>query len=323
MKQAYVTAEQVAKAVDGIVWGNPDKRIYGIALPSECNSRMLTYFETHHSVKRCRETEFAACIVPIKYKISDERTYIVINRGVFEIIHKVICFLIQNDLYQRTIPDTCVQRAVSIGFHTFIDSTASIGESTVIGNNTSIGRGVRIGMGCDIGSHVVIEDYVEMGDNVRIQSGAIIGSESFEYAEDDGWRRIPNIGTVIIGDNVVIGANTTVARGTIGNTYIGSGTVIDNQVQIGHEVRTGKNCKICAQCGLAGWSSIGDNVILYGKAAVSNSVIIEDDAVVLGMSGVTKRVRKGEIISGNPAKANREYLREKTVISRLAKKGVQ
>lgn len=320
MGQAYVTAGQVARAIDGIVWGNPDKKIYGIALPPECNSRMLTYFEAHHSVKKCMETEFAACIVPIKYKISDERTYIVINRGVFEVIHKVVCFLIQNGLHQRKLPDDGVQKAASIGFHTFIDSTASIGDGTVIGNNTSIGRGARIGKGCQIGSNVVIEDYVEIGNNVYIQSGAIIGCDSFEYAEDNGWHRIPDIGTVIIGDNVVIGANTTVARGTIGDTYIGSGTIIDNQVQIGHEVKTGQNCKICAQCGLAGWSSIGNNVILYGKVGVSNSVVIEDNAVVLGMSGVTKRVHAGEIVSGIPAKENGEYLCEKAAVSKLARK---
>ena len=162
---------------------------------------------------------------------------------------------------------------------------------------------------------------MRIGNNVHIQSGAIIGSDSFEYAEEDGWKKIPNIGTVIIGDNVVIGANTTLARGTIGNTIIGSGTVIDNQVQIGHEVKIGQNCKICAQCALAGWSSIGNNVILYGKTGVSNNVVIEDNAVVLGMSGVTKRVYEGKVVSGNPAKANTEYLREKAALSRLVKKG--
>lgn len=321
MGQAYVTARQLAEAVNGIVWGNPNKKIYGIALPSECNSRMLTYFEAHHSLKKCRETEFAACIVPIKYKISDERTYIVVNRGVFEIIHKVVYFLVNNGLYRGTSADTCMQRASGTGFHTFIADTAFVGSGTVIGNNTSIGHGVSIGAGCEIGSNVVIEDYVEIGDNVRIQSGAIIGSGSFEYAEDNGWQRIPNIGTVVIGNHVVIGANTTIARGTIGNTCIGSGTIIDNQVQVAHEVKIGQNCKICAQCGLAGWSSIGDNVILYGKAAVSNGVEIENNAVVLGMSGVTKRVHAGETVSGNPAKANREYLREKAAVSRLAGKG--
>ena len=322
MEQAYVTAGQVANAVNGIVWGNSDQKIYGIALPPASDGRTLTYFEAHNSVKKCMETEFAACIVPLQYRISDERTYIVINRGVFEVIHKIIHFLVQKGLYQKTIPENCTQSAAHIGTNTFIADTASIGDGTIIGNNTSIGYGTKIGSDCRIDSNVVIEDYVEIGSNVHIQSGAVIGSDSFEYAEDTGWQKIPNIGTAVIGDNVVIGANTTIARGTIGNTYIGSGTIIDNQVQIAHEVTTGQNCKICAQCGLAGWSSIGDNVILYGKVAVSNSVIIEDNAIVLGMSGVTKRVGAGEVVSGNPAKANREYLREKAIISKLIKKGV-
>ena len=88
MGQAYVTAKQVAEAIEGVVWGNPDNKIYGIALPDKCNNDMLTYFEAHNSVKKCMKTDFAACIVPIKYKINDDRTYIVINKGVFEGIHK-------------------------------------------------------------------------------------------------------------------------------------------------------------------------------------------------------------------------------------------
>ena len=321
MGQAYVTASQVAEAIEGVVWGNPDNKIYGIALPDKCNNNMLTYFEAHNSVKKCMETDFAACIVPIRYKINDDRTYIVINKGVFEVIHKVIKFLLQNGLHKKVLPDAGIHSTVITGFNTFIDNTAFIGENSFIGNNTSIGYGVSIGSRCKIDSSVVIGDCVRIGNNVHIQSGAIIGSDSFEYAEEDGWKKIPNIGTVIIGDNVVIGANTTLARGTIGNTIIGSGTVIDNQVQIGHEVKIGQNCKICAQCALAGWSSIGNNVILYGKTGVSNNVVIEDNAVVLGMSGVTKRVYEGKVVSGNPAKANTEYLREKAALNRLIKKG--
>lgn len=315
MGKTYVVAGEVAEAIGGVVWGDPQKRIYGIALPKDSDSNMLTYFEKNASLAQNERTEFAACIVPMKYKHCDERTYIVVNNDIYKILHKVVGFLIEKGIY------SIEKRMDSIGRHTYISPSAQIGDGCVIGNNVSIEDNVTIGNNCTICSNVVIEHGVVIGNNVVIQSGAIIGSDSFEYAEDEGYQKIHNLGTVVIKDSVVIGANTTIARGTIGNTIIGEGTIIDNLVQIGHEVEIGTSCRICSQCGLSGWSKLEDDVVLYGKVGVSNWVVIEKNATVLGMSGASKRVKSNTVVSGIPAKENSVYLKEKALVNRLIKKG--
>lgn len=319
MERNFITAQQIADCIGGVVFGDEEKRAYGISLPEDSTEETLTYFDEFVSSQKSNKAKFAFCIVPIRYHICDDRTYIVVNCGIYEILHVVVDFLVDQKVCRpcRKIKDD----HETIGKNTVISDSAKIGDNCLIGDHVSIASAVTIGRNCHIGAHVVIESGVIIGNGVHIQSGAVIGCDSFEYAEEHGYQKITNLGTVVIEDNVVIGANTTIARGTIGNTVIGSGTVIDNLVQIGHEVVVGQECKICSQCGLAGWAVLEDYVTLYGKVGVSNHVVIERGAVVLGMSGVTKRVRSGEIVAGNPARRNKQYLSEQAMINRLAKRG--
>lgn len=313
MKERYVTADEVAKVIGGVVWGDASKKIYGIALPRDSDKTTLTYFESNASSSESKEIIFAVCVVSIKYMIPDNRTYIVISKRVCEIIHILVSYFVEQGIYKDTFKSDVIGRDV------FIPKTSVIGRNCHFGNNVTIGDEVTIGDDCFIGSNVVIEHGVEIGNHVCIQSGAIIGCDSFEYAEDNGYQKIHNLGTVVIEDNVVIGSNTIIARGTIGDTIIGSKSIIDALVQIGHEVIIGKNCKVCAQCGLAGWAVLKDNVTLYGKVGVANYVVIENNAVALAMSGVSKNVKENTVVSGIPARENDMYLREKALISRLAK----
>lgn len=313
MRKRYVTADAVAKAVGGVVWGDASQKVYGIALPRDSDKTTLTYFESNISSSDSKKINFAVCLVPMKYKISDDRTYIVIGRKVCEVIHLLIRYLIAQGIVKDTL------KGKAVGKNVFISRTSVIGRNCRFGDNITIGEEVTIGDDCFIGSNVVIEQGVKIGNYVCIQSGVVIGCDSFEYAQDNDYQKIPNLGTVVIEDEVVIGANTTIARGTIGDTIIGAKSIIDALVQIGHEVVIGKNCKICAQCGLAGWAVLKDNVTLYGKVGVSNYVVIERNAVVLAMSGVSKNVRENAVVSGIPARENAVYLREKALLGKLAK----
>lgn len=322
MQCRYVLAKEVADAIGGVVWGDEAARIYGIALPKDSDDRLLTYFEQNTSKQKVKCTDFSVCIIPMKQKIYDNRTYILLTRNVYEVIHLILNFLVEKGLYEKDYSQNDIAENVYIGKGSFIGKGVLVGENTKIANNVTLGNGVKIGRECNIQSNVAIYDDVCIGNNVVIKSGAVLGGDSFEFAWNNGYKRIQNIGTVVIGDNVTIGSNTTIDRGTIGNTFIGDGTIIDNLVQIGHEVQIGNNCRICAQCGLAGWSSLEDNVVLYGKVGVNNRVNIEQGAVVLGMSGVTKRVGKYEVVAGNPAQDNRMYLKEKLLLRRLLKRRV-
>lgn len=314
MNVRCVSVADIAKKIDGVVWGDENEIINEFCLPRDSQITSLTYFESTGSLFENKHTQFAACIVPIGYKYCDERTYIIVKKDVNQILHTIVDYLIEKGVYQIQ------QKSSMTGRNIIISESAKIGELCNIGNNVVIEDNVIIGDRCRIGSNVVIEHDVWVGNDVEIQSGVVIGADSFEYANSSGYKKISNIGSVIINDNVTIGANCTIARGTIGNTIIGDGTKIDTLVQIGHEVLIGKNCRICSQCGVAGWALIEDNVTLYGKVGVGNHVIIEKGATVLAMSGVTKRIKAYSVVSGNPAIDNRDYLKEKVVLRELRKR---
>ncbi|MDI6642137.1 MAG: UDP-3-O-(3-hydroxymyristoyl)glucosamine N-acyltransferase, partial [Elusimicrobiota bacterium] len=213
---------------------------------------------------------------------------------------------------------------VTIGPYTIIEADVSVGENTVISANCYIGRNSTIGKKCFIYPQVVIRENVTIGNEVIIHSGTVIGSDGFGYFKMQENThmlthiKIPQIGTVEIEDNVEIGACVTIDRATTGKTVIGSGTKIDNLVQIGHNVKIGKNCIIVSQAGIAGSVKIGNNVTIAGQAGIKDHIIIGDGAVVAAQSGVIGDVKHGEIVSGYPARPHKEALKVQAFINKLA-----
>lgn len=321
MQEKYITVQEVVTAIGGVVWGNANEKIYRIALPVDSALGDLTYFDKKTNPKKIMDTKFSACMVPMELAGKDGRTYILYSEDLYSILDKLVNFFAGTDMYSfsyDTEPD--IADTVVIGRYTVIGNGTDIDEETYIGNHVCIGEGVRIGSGCYIADHVTIGDRVVIGDNVYVQPGCVIGADSFEHAQRYGeYHRMKNLGTVIIEDEVDVGANTTIARGIVGDTMIRSGTIIDNLVQIGHDVRVGSNCRICAQCGIAGWAVIEDYVILYGKVGVSNYVHVREETTALGMSGITKHTKQGQVLFGVPARENAIYLKEQAILRKMIK----
>jgi UDP-3-O-[3-hydroxymyristoyl] glucosamine N-acyltransferase len=200
-------------------------------------------------------------------------------------------------------PSAIIHESVSIGPFSVIGKDCSIGQDTIIEALCVIENGTRIGNNCRIDSGAVIRRECEIGNRVIIQSNAVIGSEGFGNAkEGDRWVRIPSFGNVVIGDDAEIGANTTIDRGALGPTVIGSGVKIDNLVQVAHNVFLGDNTAVAAQAGIAGSMKIGKRVMIGGQAGFAGQFEVEDDAFIGAQAGVSKTVKKGTRVTGYPAR---------------------
>ena len=227
--------------------------------------------------------------------------------------------------YKKQIAEQAVlEDNVTVGQDVSIGSYATIGADSVVGEGTDIlpgvyiGQNVKLGMNCRIYPYAVIYDDVQIGDNVIIHSGAIIGSEGFGYkTRNQQHIKVPQVGQVVIEDNVEIGANTCIDRGTFGNTYLGAGSKIDNLVQIGHNNKVGKNVIMCGHTGVSGSCEIGDNVILAGSAGIADHVKIGRHSVVMARSGVATDVDEGVQVFGSPAKERKTAWRELSAIAKL------
>jgi len=209
---------------------------------------------------------------------------------------------------------------VSIGPWVVIDDNAEIGAGTVIGSGARIGEGTTIGANCRLDSHVVIYHHCAIGNHVIIQANSTIGSVGFGYTLLDGAHRlIPHNGGVVIEDFVEIGANTCVDRAKFGNTMVGTGTKIDNLVQIGHNVIIGKCCLIVSQVGVAGSCRVGDGVVLAGQVGLADNIEIGDGAMIGAQSGVVDDVAPGKKMAWTPAVQVKEAARAIGYIFRLPK----
>ncbi|MCD7060927.1 UDP-3-O-(3-hydroxymyristoyl)glucosamine N-acyltransferase [Pelagibacterium xiamenense] len=211
------------------------------------------------------------------------------------------------------------EESVDIGSGAVIGPGAEIGAGTVIGANAVIGAGVAIGRNCVIGAGCVVE-CAYLGNDVVLQSGVVIGGEGFGFQlRADRHKKIPQLGRVIIQDRVEIGANTTIDRGTLGDTVIGEGSKIDNLVQIGHNCRIGRNCVISGMCGLSGSTILEDGVVMGGGAGTAGHLTLGAGTLVLARAGVSHSFPAGSNIAGAPAQDVKSWKREIAAIRRVTK----
>jgi UDP-3-O-[3-hydroxymyristoyl] glucosamine N-acyltransferase len=204
------------------------------------------------------------------------------------------------------------------GANVSIATTAIIGFGTQIQPNTFIGNHVTIGTNCLIHSNVAIYDHTVIGDNVIIHAGTVIGADAFYYKKRaEGFDQLLSGGRVVIENNVGIGALCTIDKGVTGDTTIGEGTKIDNQVHVGHDTVIGKKCLIASQTGIAGCVIIEDEVTLWGQVGTTSGITIGTKAVVMGQTGVTKSIEGGKSYFGTPIEESREKLKQLANIKRI------
>jgi UDP-3-O-[3-hydroxymyristoyl] glucosamine N-acyltransferase len=208
---------------------------------------------------------------------------------------------------------------VSVGPFVSIGEDAVIGDRTIIYPNVTIGRGTAIGSDCVIHANASIRERVTIGNRVVLQNGVVIGGDGYGFVRrgDGTHEKIPQVATVVIEDDVELGANTTVDRPAVGETRIGAGTKIDNLVQVAHGVRIGRNVLMAAQVGIAGSCSIGDDVVFGGQVGVGGHLDIGRGVIAVGQSGVTNSVEPGKMVGGYPALDIREWRRSSVIFKRL------
>jgi UDP-3-O-[3-hydroxymyristoyl] glucosamine N-acyltransferase len=216
-------------------------------------------------------------------------------------------------------PEADVAADASVGPFTVVGDGARIGAGTIVHPNVTIARHAVIGRDCLIHSGVSIRERVRIGDRVVLQNGAVIGSDGFGFARTASGthHKIPQIGDVVIEDDVEIGANSTVDRPAVGETRIGAGTKIDNLVQVAHGVRLGHDVLLAAQVGIAGSTTIEDSVTLAGQVGVAGHLTVGKGTVATAQSGIPNSVEPGSVVSGYPAVPNREWLKSSAVIRKL------
>ncbi len=263
--------------------------------------------------------------------INNTKTRIIITNKKFRDIipKKIIVIEVSNVLlavakitllfYPESLDDTFDASAAPVnknkyhklkfGSNVLIGKNVKIGKNCIIGHNTIVENNVVIGDNCRIGNNVLIKNCL-IGKNTNILDGAVIGKKGFGFYPNKINIRYPHVGAVIIGDNVEIGCNNTIDRGSLSNTIIGDGTFLDNQVHIAHNVKIGKNCIITGQVGFAGSSSIGNNVMIGGQAGISGHLIIGNNVQIGGGSGVIKNISSNTKVMGYPAKNIRNFLKE-------------
>jgi UDP-3-O-[3-hydroxymyristoyl] glucosamine N-acyltransferase len=306
-----ITLHKIAEIVGGKVIGAPDLNIVGVSDIKEGAPNTITFL-FNPKQKALLDNTTASAVVVSEAKLLDGKNGIEVENP--RLAMATILGLFEEKSEVKGIHSTAIisesaklGNNVQVGAYAVIGEHATVSNNVTIHNHSSIGNNVVIDEGTELQSHVSIYDGVKIGKNVLIDMGTVIGSCGFGFETVDGvHHKIPQIGSVVIGDNVDIGANCTIDRGTIRNTIIGAGTKIDNMVQVAHNVNIGIGCLIAGQTGISGSVTIGDYCMFGGHVGVADGVTIGDKAIFLGKTGVTKSVEGGKIYSGNPCREIRE-----------------
>ena len=304
-----LTAREIAQLVDGELRGDPESAVDGVATLDRAGPRHATFLASARYTSQLADCH--AAVVLVTPDLADLpsacRTRIVVGNP-----HEAIQILLPR-LYDLASPEPWIAPTARLG------RGVQLGAGVRIEDYVVLGDGVKVGEGTRLYPHVTVYGGGEIGARCAIHSGARIASDGFGYVFRNGKHdKIPHIGRCIIGDDVEIGANTTIDRGSIGDTVIGAGTRIDNLVQIGHNVQIGSICLLMSQVGVAGSARIGNGVIIAGQAGIGGHVTIGDGARIAGQAGVFGDVPAGESWSGYPARPHRESLRATGALFRLS-----
>ncbi len=317
------TAAEIAKRLAGEVVGDPSLVIKGFAPADRAQAGDLTFAENQNYFARAEQSAASAIIVDTPLAASRKVLIRVANARVA--FAKVLPLFFPEPAYPAGIHPTAI-----VPPSAKVDSTAHIGPYCVLCERVKIGPrsilqgGNHIGPNCTLGENVNLFPNVtvyagtEIGNRVRIHSGTVVGSDGFGYVQDQGVHlKVPQLGNVIIRDDVEIGASVTIDRGALGPTVIGKGTKIDNLVQVAHNVTIGEHCLIVSQAGIAGSTRLGNYVILAGQAGVAGHLKIGNRVSVAAQSGVMNNIPDGEKWLWSPAQPDRQAKRQMIALQQL------
>ena len=319
-----MTTAEIAKLLQGRLAGSGDIVIHGVAKIEEAGPRELTFVANPRYAKYL-ETTGAGAVLVGKGMSSD-------RMAVIEVDDPYTCFLLLLERFNPVIswlapgihptaviePTVTLAEDVAIGAYCYVGPRATIGRGSRIFPQSVIGADVSMGAECEIHSHVSIREGVILGDRVVIQDGAVIGSDGFGFAPTaEGYRKIPQLGRVVIAHDVEVGANTTIDRATLGETTIGKGTKLDNLIQVAHNVSIGSDTVIAAHTGISGSARIGDRCRIGGQVGIVGHLRIGDDVQIGAQSGVAGDVDDKTIVSGSPARSHALWKRIEAALTRL------
>ena len=314
----------ICKKVNGKLVGE-DCFITGVAKIDEARDGEISFITNPKYQKFIEDTHASALIVPADYKIAKKIPLVQSENPYFTFLKTILLFHPRLPLQDKGIHSTAIieensglGKDISLGPYVVVGKRCRIGNGTTILPGVVIGNDVVIGEECLIYAQACLRENVTIGNRVVIHSGAVIGGDGFGFAPQDGvYHKIPQVGTVVIEDDVEIGANVTVDRATLGKTLIKKGAKLDNLIQVAHNCTIGENTVLAAQVGLSGSTHIGNGVRVGGQAGFAGHITINDGAAIGAQAGVSKSVPPGVMVSGYPARPHREELRLEAAIHRL------
>ncbi|MFO7892038.1 MAG: UDP-3-O-(3-hydroxymyristoyl)glucosamine N-acyltransferase [bacterium] len=314
-----IRVSEIAREIDAKLIGNDSVTVVDISPIQDSTKGHITFISNKKYAKYLSETKASAVIISedLDVEAIEGKTLLQVKNPYFAFSRVIKLFYPDKLLIEKGIHTTAVigknsktGQDVSLGAHVVIGRGCSIGDRTVLMPGVVVGDESVIGADCKIYSNVSIREKVTIKNRVIIHNGSVIGSDGFGFAYAKGkYHKIPQIGTVVIEDDVEIGANTTIDRAALGKTVISKGTKLDNLIQVAHNCRIGEHCVIASQTGISGSTTIGNRVQIGGQAGFAGHIKIGDNAIIAAQSGVTKSINGGKYVFGTPANDYREEFR--------------
>jgi UDP-3-O-[3-hydroxymyristoyl] glucosamine N-acyltransferase len=322
-----VTVADAAVLVGGQLRGDGSPLVCSVRSPREAGVNDLAFVSDARYLPELTASDAVAVVVTedLAAELGEDRSIIVVENGQIALLKLLEYFRPEAAPVAGVHPTAVVGREVSLGEDVSLGPYAVVGDGTIIGDRVRLAAHVVVGPRCTVGAdsmlhpHAVLYQGVTLGERVILHSGARVGVEGFGYVPgEDGSRRIPHMGACVIGDDVEIGANTCVDRGSLDSTTVGSGTKLDNLVHIGHNVRVGEHTLMAALVGIAGSVHIGDGTMWGGQSGAVDHQSVGDGAKIAGKAGVSSDVPAGETVMGFPSRPHREHLKALAALYRFA-----
>jgi UDP-3-O-[3-hydroxymyristoyl] glucosamine N-acyltransferase len=319
------TAGELAKYLGAPIGGDPDLTISGVASPQRAAAEDIIYLDSPRNQERA-EKSAARCVLAHPGVQLEGKTIIETAQPKFAFAKAAPWLSPKSppkaEIHPTAIvaPDCKLGANVTLGPYVVIEGQAEIGAGTVLEAFCFVGRGASVGQDCWMHPRVTLYAGARLGNRVEAHSGAVIGGDGFGYVFGEGrhWK-FPQIGDVEIGDDVEIGSNTTIDRGSLDSTRVSGGVKIDNLVQVAHNVQIGEHSVIAAQTGISGSTVLGNQVLVGGQAGIGDHCIVEDGAMIGGQAGVVvgKTVRRGQTVWGTPARPLQKFKQQYAWVARL------